>query len=70
MESEEWHSSSSSESEPGQEEANDTCKDIEIGVRGGANVLLNIHDQLDLAKLQQVLLAYGSSLIVRFPGSG
>lgn len=30
------------------------CDDIDVDTRKGANVLLNIHDQLDLNKLQKV----------------
>lgn len=51
-----WHDeSSSSESEAEEEEYVPECEDIEVITRKGEDVLLNIHDQLDLAKLQQVL---------------
>lgn len=53
-----WHSESSSsdESETEGEEHVTECEDIEVITRKGEDVLLNIHDQLDLAKLQQVVL--------------
>ena len=48
-------SSSSSESDTDGDQDTENCEDIEVDDRKGADVLLNIHDQLDLEKLQQVV---------------
>ncbi|CAM9818189.1 unnamed protein product, partial [Ectocarpus sp. 12 AP-2014] len=47
-------SSSSSESETDGDQDMENCEDIEVDDRKGADVLLNIHDQLDLDKLQKM----------------
>lgn len=47
-------SSSSSESETDGDQDTENCEDIDVDDRKGADVLLNIHDQLDLDKLQKV----------------
>ncbi|CAM9600070.1 unnamed protein product [Ectocarpus fasciculatus] len=47
-------SSSSSESDTDGDQDTENCEDIEVDDRKGADVLLNIHDQLDLEKLQQM----------------
>lgn len=57
-----WPVSSSSESEAAQESDganNAEGEDIDVGNRKGADILLNIHDHLDLDRLQKVLFYLG-----------